>query len=125
MTAHSRLAGRTILVVDDDWAITDLISDVLADEGVTVIVAHDGVEALHAMAAQVPDLLLLDLAMPHMDGSEVMARLRATGVTTPVVIVSAQPDASRFAHMAAGLLRKPFDIDDLVSTVENIVSPVR
>lgn len=108
-----------VLVVDDDPDIREGIADVLEVSGYTVSMAENGRAALALLrGGPLPALILLDLMMPVMDGWEMLAALRAeprlAGV--PVVILTAM-DQSK-VPVAAGYLRKPFDLDDLVSVVE-------
>ena len=113
----------TILVVDDDAAIRETLHDILADEGYGVIEASDGVEGLSAVATHHPDLILLDLHMPHVDGWEMFRRLHERGDATPAVIMTAGRNAATEARAlhAAGALAKPFDLDDVLSAVEEIL----
>jgi len=85
----------TVLVVDDEWDIRELLVDTLLDAGLEVIEAPDGETALERVAQSRPDLVLLDLWMPGMDGFDVLARLRGEPQTQdlPVVILTAMPAA--------------------------------
>lgn len=109
--------NRTILVVDDDAAIAELITDVLEEEGYTVQVASNGAVALKMIAAAPPALLLLDLTMPVVSGDVVITELATSPFATiPIVAMTAarvQPESLRVAVF----LPKPFAIDDLVACV--------
>ncbi len=106
----------SILVVDDEPAVRDLIEDVLADDGHAVRGAGDGLAALAEVAREPPDLIVCDLLMPRLDGRSLVARLREAGVGIPVVVVSAVP--GRAAGLAvAGVVAKPFDLDHLRDAV--------
>lgn len=104
-----------LLVVDDDPHNRKLLDTLLRAEGFTVRHAINGFAALEAVAAELPDAILLDLMMPDMDGFEVVRRLRADPVSraVPVVMVTALDDeASRARLAAAGVdatLAKPVD----------------
>ncbi|CAA9581878.1 MAG: hypothetical protein AVDCRST_MAG19-4107 [uncultured Thermomicrobiales bacterium] len=112
---------RTILVVDDEPAIRDLIEDVLRDEGHAVRGASDGLAALAEVERDPPDLIVCDLMMPRLDGRSLVARLREAGAGVPVLIVSAAPRAA--AGLAvSGVLAKPFDLGDLVTAVERALA---
>jgi CheY-like chemotaxis protein len=108
-------ARRTVLVVDDDALNRKLIETLLRADGHAVVSADTGAAALAAVAASRPDLLILDLMMPGMDGFEVIRRLRATpaGSRLPILMVTALDDpASRARLAAAGIervLTKPVD----------------
>lgn len=114
------LDSKDVLVVDDDPDVCIIIQDVLESEGCHVTVAHNGVEALQALDQHQPDLILLDLMMPIMDGWEVLAQLqgqpRWQGI--PVVIVSANLRSRRPAAPAVAALPKPFDISELTQVVQ-------
>ena len=110
-----------VLVVDDDRGILSTVRDALETEGYTVATAPSGEEALSAVEQQRPDLIMLDVNMPQVDGWEVLSRLRAAaGQQTPVVVMTAGYGAQdqALASGAQGYLGKPFDLDDLYTTVE-------
>jgi CheY-like chemotaxis protein len=111
-----------VLVVDDDPLIRDLIRQVLEDEGCAVQVAEDGVIALERIAERPPDLLVLDMAMPRMNGPEVMRRLAAEKLEIPVIVVSAQMhlDQAVLGFHPVSVVTKPFDLDVLVEAVERV-----
>lgn len=111
----------TILVVDDDRPVAEMIAEVLADEGYRVQLAHDGPSALAAIVAQVPDLVFADLVMREMSGLELQHAIRAWGYADlPVVLMTAA--AAHTADLtipgAAARLTKPFDLDELSRCVE-------
>ena len=112
---------RRILVVDDDESIRDLVEMALSSEGHQVMTAPHGAAALEAIAVMPPDVILLDMKMPVMDGWE-FARVyrQAPGQHAPIVVVTAAQDAaSRAAEVAAdGHLPKPFDLEDLFRVVD-------
>ena len=112
--------GTCVLVVDDERDILSFVRDALTDEGYEVTVATSGEEALRAVAERRPDLIMLDVNLPGVDGWEVLSHLRAAaGEQTPVVVMTggylAQEQA--LASGAQGYLGKPFDLDDLISSV--------
>ena len=118
--------GRRVLVVDDDNAVRDVLALTLEDElGVTVDTASNGVDALARIALARPGLVLLDLAMPGIDGFELCTLLHADPAyaDVPVVAVSAlgPRDEVRRSALAVGcsdFLAKPFDIAAIVGVVE-------
>ncbi len=109
-----------VLVVDDVPANRELLEGRLADLGYTVHQASDGIEALEAIAAEEPDLVLLDIDMPRLDGISVCERLKAhpTRRLVPVVVLTAYQDRdTRIRAIAAGaddFLSKPFDAQELL-----------
>ena len=117
-----------ILVVDDDPDILDAICDILAAEGYAVARARHGVEALEQVARQRPDLILLDLMMPVMDGPTFARELRnALGVHgIPIIVISADGNPGRAAGVQARrYLAKPFDIEVLLDQVAQIAREAR
>jgi len=117
-----------ILVVDDEDYITDLIAVGLRFVGFEVDTAADGREALAKVAATRPDLVVLDISMPGIDGLEVVERLRRDGVTTPVVFLTARDapaDRVRGLHLGADdYITKPFSLEELLARVEAILRRV-
>lgn len=109
-----------VLVVDDEEPICQMVRDALEMEGYTVETAAGGDEALAIVRRRSPDLILLDVNMPRVDGWAVLGELRAAaGRQTPVVVMTAgyQAQDQALASGAQGYLGKPFDIDDLLEAV--------
>ena len=114
---------RSILVVDDEKDLQRLVARVLEDAGFLVSLAGDGREALAKIGAQPPDLVVLDLMMPVMDGWEVLDRLPDIPHAPPVVVLSAYPDERRAARAGAvGCMRKPFSLRTLVATCREMAA---
>ena len=111
---------RRVLIVDDDADLRGAMADILAAEGMTVLEAADGYEGLRRAREERPDLILLDLAMPRMDGFGFRAQQRADAAlaSIPVVVVSASdsPQVNEFG--AAGYLHKPFDLRVLLEALD-------
>jgi CheY-like chemotaxis protein len=117
--------GR-ILVVDDTPANIKLLDAVLTSHGYTVLAAASGAEALALAAEQPPDLVLLDILMPEMDGFEVCRRLRADPATAhlPVIMITASEMAQKVKGLEAGaddFVAKPFDQAELVARVRSLL----
>ena len=114
-----------LLVVDDELSILEALRDVLSLEGYEVVTAYNGAEGLKRLSEALPDLVLLDLMMPVMDGREMLRRMREDPrlEELPVVIMSAGriSDAERGA--ACATLPKPFDLDHLLSTIAEHARP--
>lgn len=115
-------AGR-VLVVDDDSALRESVAQVLEDEGYTVDRATDGVAAMAYVAKNRPDLILLDVLMPNMNGRQVLEKLRGNQDTAniPILVMSAVSgiEANRsVAQDAADVVEKPFDLEELLNKVE-------
>jgi DNA-binding NtrC family response regulator len=105
-----------ILVIDDDLHNLELLAEILTDAGYRVRTARDGVEALAAIARELPDAVVADIRMPRLGGSDLAAALRAQGVRIPTVLVSAT--APPPGDGAIPFVAKPFDLDHLLAIVE-------
>ena len=108
-----------VLVVEDDGPIRRMLERTLAAEGYVVSCAADGGEALAAVERSVPDLVVLDLGLPGLDGLDVCRRLRAKGLSLPILVLTARDAvADRVAGLDAGAddyLVKPFAPDELLA----------
>lgn len=115
----------TILIIDDEPAITDVVAEVLIDEGYETLTAWGGRHALDLIAERRPDLMLLDLFMPEMSGLELLARLQSDEhlASIPVLMMTAgAPGNLALCHGGpTQLISKPFDVDDLLATVRTMV----
>ncbi len=115
----------TILVVDDDRAIRESLDRALEIEGYRVVMASDGAQALDLVASEQPDLVVLDLMMPNVDGLTVCRRLRARRDRTPILMLTARTETSdRVSGLDAGAddyLPKPFDLDELLARIRALL----
>jgi CheY-like chemotaxis protein len=115
------MSEGTILVVDDDQALRDVMHDHLSSLGYRVTVAEDGPTALKLLNTMTPDLILLDVSMPGMDGVEVLRRVAARLPHIPVVMVTAFNDnktaARALEEAAADYVMKPFQLNHLERVV--------
>lgn len=113
-----------MLVADDNEVAQRLCKRVLERAGYIVLIAADGLQAVDIALAQRPAMILMDVAMPGIDGLEAMRRIKSQMPGMPVVIASAHSMASdRERFLAAGadnVLSKPFRLADLVSIVDNL-----
>ncbi len=118
---------KKVLVVDDSESIVNLISIKLSNEGYEVVKAYDGEEALDKAKIERPDLILLDVMMPKIDGKEVCRRLKADPEfsSTPIVMLTA---VGEFEEQLKGLelgadeyLTKPFDPGQLAKVVKYLL----
>jgi two-component system, chemotaxis family, chemotaxis protein CheY len=117
---------RRVLVVDDDDGVRRVIGDLLEDEGYAVRRAASGQEALDLLAEWLPDLILLDLMMPIMDGWQFRAeqrQLNGPAGRVPILVLSAVRNLPTRAEALepAALLPKPFDIDEVLATIEYVI----
>ena len=124
----TRAQPATILVADDEQDIRELVAYRLSRAGYTIIEARDGEEAFDLAAGQPPDMAVLDVMMPRLNGFDLTERLRHTPATQrlPILLMSAsvqEVDISRgFAAGADGYLTKPFTPDQLLTRVRDVLS---
>ncbi len=116
---------KTVLLVDDEHAILDALSGILEDEGFRVVTAGNGREALARMEEVAPDVALVDMMMPVMDGRELLRELQASERWRhiPVVMMSAVPMAilAREAPLVcADFFQKPFDLWKLIHRLREL-----
>jgi two-component system OmpR family response regulator len=130
MTVTAPATDRTtrstrVLVVDDEDNITFLLSSALRHFGFDVQVTATGHEALEAVSSFVPDLVLLDVMLPDLDGFEVVRRLRSDGVTTPVLFLTARDTTEdRVRGLTLGgddYVAKPFSLEEVVARIHAIL----
>jgi two-component system, cell cycle response regulator DivK len=114
----------TVLVADDNEVAQRLCKRVLEKAGYGVLIAADGLQAVDIALSQKPAMILMDVAMPGIDGLEAMRRIKTEMPAMPIVIASAHSMASdRERFLAAGadnVLSKPFRLADLISMVEKL-----
>ncbi len=128
--AAGGMAIATVLIVDDEQPIVDLVRFTLEDEQVQVVEARDGVQALEAARTHLPDLIFLDVRMPRLGGFEVCRRLRqepGLGKSKIVMLTAASQEADRAQGQAAGAdeyLTKPFSPLKLLTLVQALLPGV-
>ncbi len=120
-----QVTASKVLVVDDEEYIRDLVSSALRIAGFQSLTADDGSRALAAMSAHDPDLVILDVGLPGIDGFEVCRRLRADGDETPVIFLTArdteEDKVSGFTKGGDDYLTKPFSLEELVARVRAVL----
>ena len=125
------LASRRILVVDDQASIRDILRTALTEAGAAVLEADGGAAGLELAANERPELILLDIAMPGMNGWQVLERLRATPETAqiPVVLETSSGDFPSYEQArrngVAAFISKPFRLADVVETCRRILGGAR
>ncbi|MED3913882.1 response regulator [Priestia megaterium] len=122
------MLAEKILIVDDQYGIRILLTEVLQKEGYTTFQAANGFQAIDITKEQAPDLVLLDMKIPGMDGIEILKRLKQHDETIKVIIMTAYceldmiqeaKDLGALTHFA-----KPFDIDEIRKVVREYI-PVK
>lgn len=117
-------ASGRILLIEDDPTTVELLEQLLSEEGYEVDVATDGQQGLHLALVRGHDVVILDRGLPAVDGLDLLARLRAKGFGTPILVLSALANpADRVAGLDAGAedyLAKPFDIDELLARLRGL-----
>jgi two-component system, OmpR family, response regulator len=110
-----------VLVVEDEPTLVQLLQANLEFEGYEILIANDGREALEMVRSQAPDVMLLDVMMPVLDGWDVLRFMRGGGIDTRVIVVTARAeDDERLRAWELGcdeFITKPFDIESLLQTV--------
>ncbi|MGW2018690.1 response regulator transcription factor [Streptomyces sp. NPDC001927] len=118
-------AGDRILIVDDEPAVREALRRSLAFEGYGTQEAVDGVDALARMESYAPDLVVLDVQMPRMDGLTAARRIRASGSTVPILMLTARDTVGdRVTGLDAGAddyLVKPFELDELFARIRALL----
>lgn len=125
------MAGECVLIVEDNALNMKLLRDVLAVKGYATLEATTGTRAVELARLHQPDVVLMDVELPDVDGAEVLRRIRADGRTAslPVVAVTAQAmDGDRDRLLRAGFdeyLSKPVDVSELLGVLEQSVAAAR
>ena len=121
----SDVERKRVLVVDDDLPLRGMLAAALRQQGFQVFIAGDGGEAHRAMNLHHPDLILLDLMMPDVNGWDFLQKLKDTGFLgrVPIIVISAhlRVDPQAVLQMGvAAMLPKPFNLDDLFTLIEHL-----
>jgi two-component system OmpR family response regulator len=124
-TCEASTMAELILIVDDEAGVRELLGDALRIAGFETATAQDGMSALTAIRTKKPDLLIIDINMPLMDGFELVERLRSTGDNTPALMLSARADridVTRGLTLGADdYVTKPFGLEELLLRVKAIL----
>ena len=114
---------KTILVVDDEPVLRTIVREILHEEGYAVVEAADGRGRVEIVARERPDLVLMDVMMPGVDGREAYRQLRAHPEhrDVPVVMMSAAVQSDGLDPSIAGFVAKPFDLNQLVELVVRLI----
>lgn len=117
--SQNRSEPPTVLIVDDEPAIVDLLSQLLEDEGYRVVSAGDGQAAWETVREQRPDLVIADVMMPRMDGFALVDRLSDGNQPVPVILMSAAVESRR---QGVPFIAKPFDLGELLDLVNTYLA---
>jgi len=121
--------NKRVLVVDDDQSIQRVLVQTLQLEGYEVATASDGVEALESLQGQLPDVVILDVMMPKLDGLDVLKRMRADERThtVPVILLTARSSQEDiWEGWQSGVdyyMTKPFDVEELLRFLSHVLNP--
>jgi CheY-like chemotaxis protein len=110
-----KAASGRILIADDEPHIREMLRDFLGGKGYEVATAATGGEALDAVPTFQPDVILIDMLMPDLSGTDVLAALHRAGVTVPVILMSGHQATGREGFF--GVLIKPFNLRSLAEVV--------
>ncbi len=129
LSTETREPEARLLVVDDEPSIRELLSASLRFAGFAVVTAEDGNSALAAAAEHDPDLVVLDVMLPDMDGFTVLRRMRAHGAETPVLFLTARDDmADKVQGLTVGgddYVTKPFSLEEVVARIRAVLRRTR
>ena len=122
------MSKKNILIVEDDQFFRELLKKKLTSVGFSIIEASNGEEGVEKVKSKKPDLIILDLLLPNIDGFEVLSKVKTSSDTssTPVIIVSnlgQQEDIEKGMKLGANdyLIKSQFDIESIVSKINNIL----
>lgn len=117
---------KRILIVDDEFGIADIVAEILTEHGYTTSIAINGKLALASMASERPDLVLLDVMMPVLDGSGTLKAMRADPRLdeVPVIMMTALPEVlPKERSLYQAVLLKPFSEEQLFTAMERLLAP--
>ena len=125
------MQGKTILIIDDDLAFSEMLSEILKDEGAEVCVANDGVAGLTKAEEVQPDLIMCDVMMPRMTGMEVLQKIRTAswGTTVPFILLTnmTQPEGLEQVQQISAahtecLLKTDWTLDDIAKKIQGLLA---
>ena len=118
--------GARLLVIEDELPMRTALTDVLAGEGYRVFSAADGEIGLQRALAEKPDLILLDLMMPKLDGASTLKAIRELDADVPVILASGLANPERIAHVqslgASGFLQKPYSDVEVLEALSTLIA---
>jgi len=120
--------GATLLVADNDPAVRNVLGRILQKQGYNVLYAEDGEGALAKLFGGAPDLIFLDIYMPRLSGLDVLYRMRAEGIGTPVIVISGRLHATMVQDakvLGAQLASKPLNFEEILQAVADLLATTR
>jgi DNA-binding response OmpR family regulator len=123
MTTNTTPSPKKILIVENDTVIAKILAHTLTAHGFSVSEARDGLEGIETITAQSPDLILLDIDMPKMDGMTMLKELRKAGNNTPIIMLTNMNNPEYIADAAEYdvreyLIKADWEIDDIAAKVK-------
>ena len=120
--------GKTILIIEDDMGIRVILRDSLISQGYDAVMAADGIEGLKMAIKLKPDLIILDVMLPHMDGFEVCKRIRKEGITSPIMMLTVKDEElDKVLGLELGAddyVTKPFSLKEISARVKALLRRV-
>ena len=117
---------RKVLIVDDDKDIVTIVSTILGGRGWDIKAAYNGREALEAVTASKPDIILLDIMMPEMNGIEVLKRIKKIDTDARIIMITAFGDVESYLDSmelgAYEYINKPFETDELLEMIDRVAA---
>jgi DNA-binding NtrC family response regulator len=117
---------RRVLIVDDDRDIVTIVSTILGGRGWDIKAAYNGREALEAVTLSKPDIILLDIMMPEMNGIEVLKRIKKIDTDARIIMITAFGDVESYLDSmelgAYEYINKPFETDELLEMIDRVTA---
>jgi DNA-binding NtrC family response regulator len=117
---------RKVLIVDDDRDIVSIVSTILRGKGWDITAAYSGQEALEAVTSSKPDIILLDIMMPEMNGIEVLKRIKKIDADARIIMITAFGDVESYLDSmelgAYEYINKPFETDELLEMIDRVAA---
>ena len=117
---------RKVLIVDDDRDIVTIVSTILSGRGWDIKAAYNGREALEAVTSSKPDIILLDIMMPEMNGIEVLKRIKKIDINARIIMITAFGDVESYLDSmelgAYEYINKPFETDELLEMIDRVAA---
>jgi DNA-binding NtrC family response regulator len=117
---------RKVLIVDDDRDIVTIVSTILSGRGWDIKAAYNGREALEAVTSSKPDIILLDIMMPEMNGIEVLKRIKKIDIDARIIMITAFGDVESYLDSmelgAYEYINKPFETDELLEMIDRVAA---